>query len=358
MHRILTLFATLSLCLLLASRSACSQQAVVPEDQSVVDPDGTAHLTRVVPVPLTVSPEAQRSLAKPVIDPPIGESLTAKRARTDAYHHTDTLAYMTIYPSHVEENSLAGVPVRIVTPAAGIADDRKDRVIINLHGGGFTTDSGSLTESVPIASLTRTKVIAVLYRLAPEHPFPAAVDDAVAVYRELLKTYKPNHMVIYGASAGAILTGETAVKLKMLGLPLPAALGIFSTTGDFSIAGDSQAIYTVTGVAGRLSPPRRDRPFISDYVGSTNPRDPVLSPLYADLNGMPPTLFLSSTRDMMLSTTTVLHRAFLRAGVDAQLVIFEALNHGFWYEAGLPESKEANTIISRFFLKRLGLAHP
>jgi acetyl esterase/lipase len=77
--------------------------------------------------------------------------------------------------------------------------------------------------------------------------------------------------------------------------------------------------------------------------------------LYADLHGLPPSLFLSSTRDMMLSQTTVLHRAFLRAGVDAQLVIFEALNHGFWYEAGLPESKEANTIMARFFLTHLGL---
>jgi acetyl esterase/lipase len=70
---------------------------------------------------------------------------------------------------------------------------------------------------------------------------------------------------------------------------------------------------------------------------------------------MPPTLFLSSTRDMLLSSTTVLHRAFLRAGVESQLVVFEALNHGFWYEAGLPETKEANEIIAHFFLKRLGL---
>jgi monoterpene epsilon-lactone hydrolase len=361
MHKLSASFLALTFSLLCGTSIATQAQQLVPvisEDQSTVDPDGTAHLTRVVPVPLTVSPEARRSLAKPVTDPPIGETLATKRIRTDAYHHADTVAYLALYPSHVEERSLAGVPVRIVTPAAGVPEDRKDRVIINLHGGGFTTDSGSLTESVPIASLTRTRVIAVLYRLAPEHPFPAAVDDAVAVYRELLKTYKPGHIVIYGASAGAILTGQTAVKLKMLGLPFPAALGIFSTTGDFSTVGDTQAVYTVTGVAGRLSPPRRDRQFISDYVGSTNPHDPVLSPLYADLRTMPPTLFLSSTRDMMLSATTVLHRAFLRAGVDAQLVIFEALNHGFWYEAGLPESKEANTMIASFFLKHLGVHNP
>jgi monoterpene epsilon-lactone hydrolase len=354
-------FTSLSVSLLLLagvpSSAVMAQQAAatISEDRSVVDPDGTAHLTRVVPVPYTVSPEARRSLARPVVDAPVEETLEEKRTRTDAYHQTDTAAYLMLYPSKIEEGSIKGVPIRIVTSNQGIAEDRKDRVIVNLHGGGFTTDSGSLTESVSVAALTRTKVIAVLYRLAPEHPFPAAVDDAVAVYRELLKIYRPDHIVVYGASAGAILAGEMAVKLKMLGLPLPAALGIFSTTGDFSSVGDTQAVYTVTGVAGRMSPPRRDRQFLPDYVGSTNPRDPVLSPLYADLHGMPPSLFISSTRDMMLSSTTVLHRAFLRSGVEAQLVIFEALNHGFWYEAELPESKEANSIIANFFLTHLGL---
>jgi acetyl esterase/lipase len=352
-------FAVVSL-FMVACVSVCGSQ--VPqshlsggEDKSVIDVDGTAHLTRVVPVPLTVSEEARRSLAKKLVDPPVGETLSEKRARTDAYHRTDAEAYLTLYPSRIESGSIGNVPVRMITPTAGVSLDRRDFVLMNLHGGGFTTDSGSLTESIPIAAITHTRVIAVLYRLAPEHPFPAAVDDAVAVYRELLKSYRSNHIIVYGASAGAILTGEMAVKLKLLGLPMPAALGIFSTAGDFSTTGDTQAIYTVTGVAGRLSVPDPSRQFLADYVGSMNPRDPVLSPLYADLSGMPPTLFLSSTRDMMLSSTTVLHRAFLRAGVDSELVVFEALNHGFWYEAGLPETKEANELIAHFFLKRLNL---
>jgi epsilon-lactone hydrolase len=118
--------------------------------------------------------------------------------------------------------------------------------------------------------------------------------------------------------------------------------------------GDTSAIYSVVGLAGYLSPPTEDGKWISDYVGSTDPKDPVLSPLFADLHGMPPTLFLSSTRDMMLSGTTILHRAFLRAGDDAQLVVFEALNHGFWYDASLPESREANELIVHFFDVHLG----
>ena len=112
----------------------------------------------------------------------------------------------------------------------------------------------------------------MLYRLAPEHPFPAAVDDSVAVYRELLKTYKPQHIGIYGASAGGILTGEVAVKIKQLGLPMPGALGIFTGTGDFSRLGDTQATYSVTGLAGHLTPPAEGVQWLADYVGSTDPK--------------------------------------------------------------------------------------
>ena len=133
-------------------------------------------------------------------------------------------------------------------------DANRDKVFINLHGGSFNADSGSYSESIPIASYARVKVVAVLYRLAPENPFPAGVDDAIAVYKELLKTYKPSHIVIYGTSAGAIMTGEVAVKLKQLGLPMPAALGIFSGIGDFARAGDSASIYSLRGFAGHLDP--------------------------------------------------------------------------------------------------------
>ena len=196
-------------------------------------------------------------------------------------------------------------------------------------------------------------MIAVEYRLEPEFPFPAAVNDVVAVYKELLKTHKPQRMAIYGTSAGAILTGEVAVRLRQLNLPLPGALGIFSGMGDFSHEGDSRAIYASHGLSGYLATPSLTTES-SGYVGATNPGDPVLSPLYADLKGLPPTLFVSSTRDLLLSGTTILHRAFLRAGVDARLVVFEALPHAFWNDPDLPESKEASTIMAAFFTEEIG----
>lgn len=334
--------------------SAQTTSANAPQSNaSYIDAQGTAHVSRIVPVPKTISPEAQKSLARADSDAAVSESLADRRSKTDAWQAKAGEAYREAYPATVTSGTIGGVPVRIVTPPI-IGTGKEDHVLVNFHGGGFNSDSGSLTESIPIANLTQTKVISVLYRLAPEHPFPASVEDTVAVYKELLKTYKPRNIALYGTSAGAILTAETAVKLKQLGLPLPRALGIFSGLGDFSLAGDSQAIYSLRGLSGYLSPPVLEGVHDPEYVGTTNPKDPVLSPLYADLRGMPPTLFVTSGRDLLLSGTTILHRAFLRAGSDAHLVVFEALPHAFWNDADLPESREADEIMAHFFDLHVG----
>lgn len=321
-------------------------------DSSTIGPDGTAYVTRVVPVPSTISPEAQKMLARVVSDAAVSQTLQQRREMTDKWQAGVGAAWKKLYPATVSPDTIAGVPVRVITPL-NIAPDKRDRVLINLHGGGFNSDSGSLSESIPIANLTGTKVIAVLYRLAPEHPFPAGLDDAIAVYKELLKAYKPIHVGIYGTSAGAILTAEVTAKLKQLNLPLPAATGVFSGMGDFSQHGDSDALFALNGLSGHLDPPKRDAKSLSDYAGSTPVTDPVLSPVYADLTGFPPTLFVTSGRDLLLSGTTILHRAYLRAGVDAQLVVFEALPHAFWNNPSLPESKEADEIMARFLDKHL-----
>ncbi len=321
-------------------------------DTSYIDARGTAHVTRVVPLPETVSPEARAVLARPMADQGPPESLADRRTHTDAYTAGARVAWTKICPNTIVEDKIAGVPVHIVTPD-GMLEANRDKVLMNLHGGGFNSDSGSFTESIPIASYTGIKVVAVLYRLAPENPFPAAVDDSVAVYKELLKTYKPDHIVIYGTSAGAILTGEVASKLKQLRLPMPAALGIFSGHGDFARRGDSQALYALRGLSGHLDPPTAV-PSPDAYATSTDLHDPILSPIYADLHGLPPTLFVTSGRDILLSGTSNLHRAFLHAGVDARLIVFDALTHAFWYDPKLPEAIEANHLMADFFLSHLG----
>jgi monoterpene epsilon-lactone hydrolase len=321
-------------------------------DSSVIGSDGTAYVTRIVPVPASLSPEAQKLVGRPASDAAVPQTLAERRSHTDTWQTGAGEAFRKFYPVNVTEATIAGVPTKIVMPLA-VPANKRNRVLINLHGGGFNSDSGSLTESIPMAYLTQTKVVAVLYRLAPEHPFPAAVDDAVAVYRELLKTYKPEDIGLYGTSAGAILTGEVAVKLRELKLPLPAALGIFSGQGDFSRDGDSQSLYALNGFSGHLDPPKPKGPG-GDYAGNTDLRDPVLSPVFANLHGMPPTLFITSTRDLLLSGTTTLHRAFLNAGVDARLIVFDGLAHAFWNDLSLPETKEAHKDMAHFFDQELG----
>jgi len=318
-------------------------------DTSYIDAQGAAHVTRVVPVPQTISPQAQLVLGHPEPDQGPPQPLEDRRKMTDAYTARARVAWTRICPNALVDDTIAGVPVHIVTPA-GLSDPSK--VLMNLHGGGFNSDSGSYTESIPIAAYTGIKVVAVLYRLAPEHPYPAAVDDSIAVYKELLKTYKPDHIVIYGTSAGAILTAEVAARLKQLGLPLPAALGIFSGFGDFARLGDSMALYGLRGFSGHLDPPKPG-PHDSEYAASTDLKDPVLSPIFGDLHGLPPTLFITSGRDLLLSGTVNLHRAYLTAGVDAHLVVFEALPHAFWYDPMLPEAIEANHTMADFFVKQL-----
>ena len=320
-------------------------------DTSYIDAQGTAHITRVVPVPATISAEAQKALAQAEPDQGPSEPLALRRSLTDKYTAGARVAWSAICPNQLIEDKIAGVPVRIVTPE-GMSDANKDKVLMNLHGGGFNSDSGSYTESIPIAAYSKIKVVAVIYRLAPEHPYPAQVEDAVAVYKELLKTYKPEHIVIYGTSAGAILTAEVAVKLKQLGLPLPAALGIFSGLGDFAREGDSMAMYALRGLTGHLDPPGAG-PHDPAYLNGTDPKDPVVSPIYADLRGLPPTLFVTSGRDLLLSGTVNLHHAYLNAGVDARLVVYDALTHAFWYDPRLPEAIEANHIMADFFVKQL-----
>jgi len=323
------------------------------KDSSTIGPDGPAYVTRVVPVPKTISPEAQAMLARVVSDANVPQTLQQRRTGTDKWQAGAGEVSKKLYPANVAEATIAGVPVRVVTPLT-MSAAKLDRVLINLHGGGFDSDSGSLTETIPMANLTGTKVIAVLYRLAPEHPFPAGLDDAVAVYKELLKTYQPKNIGIYGTSAGAILTAEVTSKIKQLGLPMPGATGVFSGMGDFSRVGDSIAMYALNGLSGHLNPPPPDGVSLGPYVGSTDPKDPVLSPIYSDLTGFPPTLFITSGRDLLLSGTTILHRAYLRAGVDAQLVVFEALPHAFWNNPELPESKEADGLMAKFFDNHLG----
>jgi monoterpene epsilon-lactone hydrolase len=345
------LYASCAVVALAASLNAQSNSS--PQaDTTTFDADGTAHITRVVPMPSTISPEAQTWLESLNHTTPGSETLAERRARTDEWRAKDSAEARKLYPVTIEEATTAGVRTDIITPLT-MPEANRTRVLINLHGGGFNSDSGSLIEGVPIANLAKIKVVSVYYRLAPENPFPAAVDDVVAVYKDLLKTYKPRSIGIFGTSAGAILTAEVTVKLKQLGLPLPGALGIFSTLADFSRVGDARQVFTLNGFPGQLKPTDPNHLPDNEYVAKTDRKDPVLSPLFADLHDWPASLLVTSTRDLLLSDTAIFHRALLRAGDESQLVVFEALPHAFWYHFQLPETREVLELMARFFDEHL-----
>ncbi|MGA8153749.1 MAG: alpha/beta hydrolase [Terriglobales bacterium] len=346
--------AALAISGMILSSALNAQSGAIPQaDSATFDANGTAHITRAVPMPTTISPEAQKWLASLTQKKFGPQTLAERRTATDAWRKFGSAEAMKHYPVKIEERIMAGVRTDVISPLEMPEANRK-RVLINLHGGGFNSDSGSLIEGDPIANLAKMEVVSVYYRLAPENPFPAAVDDVVAVYKELLRTYKPANVGLYGTSAGAVLTCEVTVKLKQLGLPLPGALGVFSGHGDFSRISESRQLFTLDGFPGILNPSDPDHPPEDPYVGKTDRRDPVLSPLFADLKGMPPTLLVTSTRDILLNDTSILHRALLRAGVDARLIVFDAMPHAFWYHFDFPETGEALEMMAKFFDEKVG----
>jgi acetyl esterase/lipase len=250
------------------------------------------------------------------------------------------------YAVDVADDVIAGVPVRRIIRSSGAVDNR--RVLVNLHGGGFAVDAGSLTENIPVAAITGIEVVAVLYRFAPEHPYPAAVDDALAVYRALLADHAPRDIGVYGTSAGAVIGPQLMMRLKALGLPLPAALGVFSGEADLVGIADSLRIFARTAEADLLERAKLD------YVGKADPLDPLVSPVRGDLSGFPATLCISSGRDILLSGTANLSRALTDAGVPAELVVYDALPHAFWANVLAPECDDCFQRMSSFLTTHLG----
>jgi acetyl esterase/lipase len=251
----------------------------------------------------------------------------------------------------MHESSIAGVAVRIFTPAEIPAENR-DRVLLNLHGGGFTVDAGSVTENAPVAAYARMTVVAARYRLAPEHPFPAAVDDAEAVYRALVAGHAADRIGLYGTSAGACLCAQLLVRLRHIGCPLPGAFGFFTGTADLSRSGDSEFFFRPAGGPTAMADP------FSEYVSGGDRLSPQISPIFSDLKGLPPTLCIAGTRDFMLSQTALFHHALLRSGVDARLLVFEAMPHAHWIFLDLPESDQAFRAMANFFERSLVPAVP
>jgi epsilon-lactone hydrolase len=229
-----------------------------------------------------------------------------------------------------------------------------DRVLLFLHGGGFQL--GSLRSDGELAArLGRASGMRVLfpeYRLAPEHPFPAAVDDVLAVFRWLRTDpdLSASSMAVAGDSAGGGLAVALLVATRDAGEALPAAAVLMSPTVDLTSSGASM---TERADQDPFSTPAMLRQFAAGYLAGADPKTPLASPLFTSLAGLPPLLIQVGTADLLLSDSERLAAAAAEADVDVTLQIGEALPHVYQLLLGTPEAAEATEQIGEFLRTRV-----
>jgi len=262
------------------------------------------------------------------------------------------------YKVAIEPKIMAGVATEILTPHDGIPAANRDRVLINLHGGSFMYGGrwGGQVESIPIAALGKIKIVSVDYRMAPEHRFPAASEDVAAVYKALLADYRPEHIGIYGCSAGGFITAQAVVWLQKAALPLPGAIGLFCAGALPSGGGDSEHLWAAISGARSVTSDQQQAAKKLSYFSDADLKDPLAFPGLDPrvLGRFPDTLLITSTRDFLLSSVVETHAELVKLGVQVELHVWEGLDHAFFFEPDLPESREVYDVIVRFFAAHLG----
>ncbi len=315
---------------------------------------------RTIPIPDTVSPQMQAVIARPMaarrdVVPQTADEWKAivdKQARgvVAGLPKIREALGVTVQPA-----TIAGVKAYIVTPKT-IAPGNSNRVLLHLHGGirVYNPGEAGTREAILMAGFAGFKVISVDYRMPPDFPFPAALDDAVAVYRELLKTNAAKNVGIFGTSAGGSLTFTTLLRAKMEGLPMPGAIAPGTPTVDLTKTGDSLFVNEmVDNVLGTQDGFIRATGLL--YANGRDLKDPLLSPIYGDVRGFPPAILTSGTRDLYLSNTVRMHRKLRAAGVEAVLQMWEGQSHAQYIsDINAPEVKEYHGEVARFFDLHLG----
>lgn len=262
------------------------------------------------------------------------------------------LALAEEYGVDVEEGTLGGVRVYTLSPKT-LAKDKADKVIFYIHGGGYILGHGvaGIGEGVLMAGLEGYKVVCVDYRMAPEHPYPAAIDDAFRAYRALLETTSAENVAVFGTSTGGGMTLILGIQAARANVPMPGALIAGTPWSDLTKTGDSYV--TMDGVDNILGTyDGLIRTAAELYAGKADMKDPLLSPVYAEdaaLAKFPPTLLVSGTRDLFLSNTVRMHEKLLLADRHAELIVYEALSHAQYYlNPKAPETKTHYRLLGKF----------
>lgn len=351
------------LTVLIASGASAQQQV------SKVDDAGTLHLPdgEIIPYSGLASPEARKNFidstrgyeAVMAPKPPNWKPKAGETAEDQERRWYDEVLYIPWlsklrhrFVVEIEPKTIGGVQTDIIYPPGGVSDNNKERILINLHGGGMIVGarySGQL-ESIPMSSIGRIRVVTVDYRMLP-HKYPAAEDNVIAVYRELLKTYRPENIGMYGCSAGAFMTGSAVARLIESGQPKPGAIGMFGG-GPFGRRGNGDSDYIFSG----------GKPILhaDSYTAGVDMDSRASYPVEAPeiQRQFPPTLLISGTRDVELSRTVFSHSLLVDLGVDAELHVWEGVQHCSFaqpfVDPDVPETQQAWKTIIKFFDTHLG----
>lgn len=317
--------------------------------------------SRVIPVPETVSPAFRSLVGAPYRVPAWNanpDSPAAWKALVDKLAATGAAALPALRDRldvTSEPTVIGGVKAYIVQPRS-LPEANRNRLLLHIHGGGYVYNPGEAgtLEAILMAGIGGYKVISIDYRMPPDAPYPAAMDDAMAAWKALLATEKPQNLGVFGTSTGGGMTLALILRAKAEGVARPAAIATGTPWSDMTETGDSYKTNAwldnvIVSYHGYLSHAAKL------YADGHDLKDAQLSPIYGDFHGFPPTILISGTRDLFLSNTVRTHRKLRQAGVEASLQVFEGMSHAqYLTTTDAPEVREAFTEMARFFDGHLG----
>ncbi|MCW6536892.1 alpha/beta hydrolase [Sphingomonas lycopersici] len=316
---------------------------------------GVAIPERIIPFPASISVEARAALERLVGDdgsplnaafvmpePDDHEGWLRVKAAVDRQYAEAVKGLAGQLRSTVETIRIEAATIHVATPAATFNDDR---AYIDFHGGALVFGGGEACRAGARMQADQhgVKCYGVDYRTPPEHPYPAALDDALSAYQYVLERHRPEDIVIGGRSAGGNLAVAVLLRARDAGLPFPAGLVLLSPQLDLTESGDS---FETNRLVDLVLPGSLMQSNLL-YTAGADLSQPGVSPLFGDLTGFPPTFLQSGTRDLFLSNTVRMHRALRRKGVTAELHVFEAMPHG-GFGGAAPEDIELQDEINRF----------
>ena len=318
-----------------------------------VEPSGAIRVPeKVIPVPTSVSPAAQQVLAMGPITPP-----TEWPARDDAEAWRELVrsqnevvfgALQGMLGEDVDVVDAMVDDIRVYVAKTGDVDSEDRRVYLDVHGGAWAFQGGDVCRllAMSVARSVHVPVWSVDYRTPPDHPWPQAVDDCLAVYRALLHERGAGQIAVGGTSAGGNIAAAMVLKARDQGWPLPAALVLNTPATDLTASGDSWR--TNAGLDNILTGTESAAMML--YAAGQDLHHPLVSPLYGDFStGFPPTILTTGTRDLLLSDTVRMHRALRAAGIKAELHVWEAAGHGLFLGLAPEDAERAAEI--RLFME-------